>query len=358
MIEGLRFGGAGEKNRIVIDFNSAPDFRAFLLDNPLRLAVDLPAAEWRTARNSLAGQSLISGYRSGILEKTGLIRIIFDLRKPAIVSGAFVLPRGSMSKDRVVIDLLPSSRNLFAARRADIYGNKNLKNTVQTYTLLPPASETAAIRNRDMEKIPLPTAKPTAATSKEKDHVYTVVIDAGHGGDDPGAISSGLQEKNITLSVAKELQRQLQEKGRYKVVMTRDHDYYIKLRDRLAISRRVMGDLFVSIHADKVARQGIRGASIYTLSENASDNETARLADDENNAGVVAGVDLKEESQDVAGILLDLAMREKMNESNVLASAVVEAFRRKSVQLLPNSHRSAGFAVLKAPDVPAILIET
>jgi N-acetylmuramoyl-L-alanine amidase len=246
--------------------------------------------------------------------------------------------------------------NLFKTRTAEVYGNRALKSgDAKAMAATRPQSQTAAVRDMEMARLSLPAGVPVAAG---KGRVYTVVIDAGHGGDDPGAMSGGLREKNITLSVARELKRQLEENGHYKVVLTRDRDIYIKLRERLGISRQVKGDVFISIHADKIARSGIRGASIYTLSETASDDETARLAEDENNAGVVAGVDLKEESQDVADILLDLAMREKMNESNVLAKAVSESLRRKSVRLLPNSHRSAGFAVLKAPDVPAILIET
>jgi N-acetylmuramoyl-L-alanine amidase len=158
--------------------------------------------------------------------------------------------------------------------------------------------------------------------------------------------------------VARELRRQLEETGRYKVVMTRDTDVYITLKDRVNISRNIKADLFVSIHADKIDRTNVRGTSSYTLSETASDKETALLAENENNAGFVAGVDLGQESQDVADILLDLAMREKMNESNMFARLLTHALLRKNVQLLPNSHRSAGFVVLKAPDVPSVLIET
>jgi N-acetylmuramoyl-L-alanine amidase len=188
--------------------------------------------------------------------------------------------------------------------------------------------------------------------------MYTVVVDAGHGGDDPGAEAFGFKEKNITLSIARELRRQLEETGHYKVVMTRDSDVYIKLHDRVDISRNVKADLFVSIHADKVTHGDIHGTSLYTLSEKASDAETEQLAEDENNAGFVAGVDLSQESQDVADILLDLAMREKMNESNMFARFLTHGLQHKNIQLLQNSHRSAGFAVLKAPDVPSVLIES
>jgi N-acetylmuramoyl-L-alanine amidase len=201
------------------------------------------------------------------------------------------------------------------------------------------------------------TAVPALIPLRKPVKKYTVVIDPGHGGEDPGAVDYGVKEKNITLQVAEELKRQMEEAGRYKVVLTRDRDVYIKLRERVGISRRVEGDLFISIHADKIGRKGVRGASVYTLSEMASDAETARLAEAENNSGFVAGVDLGQESQDVADILLDLAMREKMNESNLFARMLHNAFLQKDVRLLPKSHRSAGFAVLKAPDVPSALVE-
>jgi N-acetylmuramoyl-L-alanine amidase len=354
-ITGLRYGINGEKTRIVFDLTGQTQFRAFLLSDPYRLAVDLPPARWKIAASSVARNPLVRQYRSGTLQKDGLTRVIFDLAKPAIISEAFTLPKSGTAPDRLVIDLAPVSHNTFVARMQDVAGTRDLGGSAPVPR---PQSETARRRNADMDKIAPPKGLKLDAPTPGRKKAYTVVIDAGHGGDDPGAIAGGIREKNITLSVVRELRRQLEETGRYVVVLTRDRDNYIKLRDRLAISRKVGGDLFISIHADKVDRSAIRGASIYTLSENASDDETARLAETENRSGMVAGVDLGEESQDVADILLDLAMREKMNESNLLAQTVENALRRKNVRLLPNSHRSAGFAVLKAPDVPAILIET
>jgi N-acetylmuramoyl-L-alanine amidase len=337
-VEAVRFGFGSGGTRVVIDFNGKPTFRAFLLDGPRRLAVDLPAARWKAQGGGLAGQGGIKGWRTGPLKEGNLTRVIFDLSKPMIITDAFVLPRKGASKDRLVIDLEPASQNLFSARLSEVRGERNIGGAS------PPATPA---QKKDRAPAPLHTPKN-----------YTVVLDAGHGGGDHGASSNGIREKQITLAVARELKRQLEETGRYRVVLTRDSDRYIKLRERLAMSRKAKADLFISIHADKIGRNNVRGASIYTLSENASDEEAEALAENANTAGIVAGVDLKEESQDVAGILLDLAMREKMNESNVLAQAVEQALRRKNVKLLPNSHRSAGFAVLKAPDVPAILIET
>lgn len=367
-VEGIRHGMTGGGTRLVIDLNQKVDYRAFLLENPYRLVVDVPAANWAVPRQNFLSDQVLKGYRSGTLDKEGLTRIVFDLRKPAIVSKAFVLEKKGSNKDRLVLDLHTASANLFKARTTDLFGSRNLQNPSTTTVSVPlyrPAQQAvetaleppAIFQNASAVTPGVPGRKPPVF-NHQRSKKYTIVIDAGHGGADPGAIGiNGTREKNITLAAARELKRQLEETGQYKVVLTRDRDTYIRLHDRLNISRKSGGDLFISLHADKVDRRGVRGASIYTLSETASDTETARLADQENNAGIVAGVDLASESQDVANILLDLAMREKMNESSLFARYLRDSMDRKKIRLLPNSHRSAGFAVLKAPDVPAVLIE-
>lgn len=354
-VEGVRFGFGTGGTRIVLDFNDRPEFRAFLLDGPRRLAVDVPTTRWKAQAGGLAGQGGIKSWRSGPLEKNegknALTRVIFDLSKPMIITAAFTLPKSATAKNRLVIDLKPAAQNLFAARLGEIWGKPDLGGA-------PAGDKKSAdpVHKKSTDPVQKPAKKPAPSAYTPKN--YTVVIDPGHGGKDEGAASGHLREKHITLAVARELKKQLEETGRYRAVLTRENDRYIKLRDRLAFSRKAGADLFISIHADKIDRRNVRGASIYTLSETASDKETEALAENANTTGIVAGVDLREESQDIAGILLDLAMREKMNESNLLAKAVEQALRRKNVKLLPNSHRSAGFAVLKAPDVPAILIET
>ena len=388
-IEGIRTGLGAGGTRVTVDLAIKSDFRAFHLANPYRIVLDLPSSKWVAAKSGLMSGGLIRGYRSGILEG-GITRVIFDLGRAATISNAVFLPKSSFDKNRVVIDLVPSSANMFNARLPQVYGSRDIRQPAATSAQTSaqssrPTSSYAREQDRIISRAPVPAEdadvtgeitgtvrmrepvstsrapenRTAAPMSRRQARKYVVVIDAGHGGEDPGAAGrNGVIEKRITLAVAKELERQLSETGRYRAVLTRSTDKYIKLRERVAIAKRAKADLFISIHADKIGRTGVRGASIYTLSQNASDNETARLADQENNSGVVAGVDLANESQDVADILLDLAMREKMNESNLLAKYIDQAFRDKSIRLLPNSHRAAGFAVLKAPDVPAALIET
>lgn len=385
VIETIRHGGQGNGTRIVIESSQPLAFRTFLLAAPNRLVIDVPTAQWRTSRSGFFQDRSVKGYRSGELAD-GLTRIVFDLATPALIDKAFVLPAGGTLKNRLVVDVKPSTQNLFDADLDRVLGDANLRSKTlasapaagasmsrtaanEVVAAAVPAAPQNVVLNQQLpvkkpgylssptrqagSLTPPPPPMAPASTSRR-----VIILDAGHGGHDPGAIGANkVREKEITLAMAKALKKELEDTGRYKVYLTRDTDIFIPLRQRVAIARAKGAELFISLHADKVDRSNVRGASIYTLSEKASDGETARLADQENKAGMVSGVDLSGEEADVADILLDLAMREKMNESNLLARFLEESMRRKNIKLLPNSHRSAGFAVLKAPDVPSVLIE-
>ncbi len=388
VIEKVRHGNRGEQTRLVVELDRQTSYRAFVMVSPNRLAVDLPSAQWQAPRTGFFNHPVVKGYRSGDLDG-GLTRIIFDLGRPALVAQSFMLQQDTANPHRLVIDLNPVSQNIFDLAIDDIKGDANLRRQQQTAPLktssnqpkalgtltLPsrkPPSITqqpisSSLRHRENSDIAassaLPARKPAGMAPPMTGNVtqarrWVIILDAGHGGHDPGALAGGgVKEKNITLSMARALKTALEDTGRYKVYLTRDNDSFIPLRQRVAIARKRGGDLFISLHADKIDRKNVRGASIYTLSEKASDAESERLADQENKAGIVSGVDLSGEEADVADILLDLAMREKMNESNLLARYVEDSIRRKNIRLLPNSHRSAGFAVLKAPDIPSVLVE-
>jgi len=184
-----------------------------------------------------------------------------------------------------------------------------------------------------------------------------IVIDPGHGGIDPGCIGySGVYEKEISFSTANEIARMLESTKRYKVVLTRDEDEFVALQDRVARARAAEGDLFLSIHADAIPDEQVRGASVFTLSEKASDAASAALAARENQADVVAGINLATQTREVSDILLDLARRQTNNLSIGLAQELVSKLGSE-VRMLDHSHRSAGFAVLKAPDIPSALVE-
>jgi N-acetylmuramoyl-L-alanine amidase len=200
--------------------------------------------------------------------------------------------------------------------------------------------------------VPIPPRKPWGPA-----RIRTIVVDPGHGGADPGTVGArGTAEKHVVLALARELRAVLEATGRYKVVLTRQRDLFVRLRHRVARARDADAELFVSLHADSMANRSVRGASVYTLSERASDREAALLAEKENKADLIAGVDLTGESSEVTNILIDLAQRETMNQSARFGMLLIKELKRE-VRLLRNTHRFAGFAVLKAPDVPSVLIE-
>jgi N-acetylmuramoyl-L-alanine amidase len=203
---------------------------------------------------------------------------------------------------------------------------------------------------------------PVPATPQQKpDHrpgKRTIVIDPGHGGIDPGAIGdAGTYEKNVVLAMALELRRQLAATGRYEIVTTRDDDSFIRLRDRLQIARQSQGELFISLHADSLRQaQQVAGLAIYTLSERASNEEAARLAQKENRADILGGVDLSDQEDIVTQILIDLAQRDANNKSIRVAELMVDELGGVTT-MLRRQRQQAGFVVLKSPDMPSVLIE-
>jgi N-acetylmuramoyl-L-alanine amidase len=202
---------------------------------------------------------------------------------------------------------------------------------------------------------PLALAKPTVTSASPAKKI--IFIDPGHGGIDPGTIgASGTYEKHITLAMARQLQSELNKTGRFQALLTRNRDIFVPLRERVARARDAGADLFISIHADATKNRKTRGLSVYTLSELASDRETAALAEKENKADLIAGINFSEETSEISNILIDLTRRLSMNESAKFAIGLVRQLRQQT-KLLRNTHRFAGFAVLKAPDVPSVLVE-
>jgi N-acetylmuramoyl-L-alanine amidase len=183
------------------------------------------------------------------------------------------------------------------------------------------------------------------------------VLDAGHGGIDPGATGiSGQHEKHVTLDMAMRVAALLEERGDIRVVLTRETDTYLRLRDRVAVARREAADLFLSLHADSYPEAWLRGASVYTVSDRASDRAAALLAQQENRADLVAGVPITDSDDATASILIDLAHRQSRTDSLRMAGLLVDALGQET-SLIPDAHRHAGFVVLKAPDVPSVLVE-
>ena len=344
-INSLRVGIQGDKTRLVVELSEPAKFRTFMLADPVRLVIDLPTYSWRLTSVPAEKGRGIKQVRQGLLQQ-GISRVVIDLEKPSLIHAAFVIPAANGQPDKIVIDFKPTTRAAFIQGKAKVYGNMSDKQLLAhkaTPTLKAPRDE------------PPPSSTQYFPSSKKP----LIVVDAGHGGDDPGAGGSqGLKEKNITLAMAKDLKAKLEETGRYRVQLTRSTDVFIRLGERVAIARRANADMFISLHADSISRPSVHGASIYTLSEKASDADTEKLAARENRADAIAGLNLDIEDEDVANILVDLAMRDTMNQSKFFAKNVVNIFRSNDIATLDIAHRFAGFAVLKAPDIPSVLIET
>ncbi|MEX1146868.1 MAG: N-acetylmuramoyl-L-alanine amidase [Sphingomonadales bacterium] len=324
----IRIGQHGEMTRFVVEVKGKIDYRVFTLPDPYRVVLDLSELTFPDGQANVASRGgVVERYRFGLFQP-GISRVVLDLDRAAIIHKHFVLPARGGQGARLVIDMKPVSRTVFMDRMER------------------PAPLASAAR-------PENSVRAQSASGKR-----VVVIDPGHGGVDPGAISSAtkVHEKDITLAMARVVRDVLERTGRYEVVLTRDRDIFIPLRQRFEIARNAEADLFISLHADSFRTAKVRGASVYTLSERASDREAELLAAKENKSDLIAGINLSSEPTEVSSILIDLARRESMNYSAHFAGVLVNEMG-KSVPMLRNSHRFAGFVVLKAPDVPSVLVE-
>lgn len=328
-VSDIRVGDNEGITRFVVEADQPLKYSLFTLADPHRVVIDISEAQFASSYAAKGG-GLIARYRFGLFEP-GTSRIVLDLSGPATVHKHFALPPAGKTGHRLVVDLKPTSRENFLANA------RSARDMPQTTTESAPPIDRSEPRPEQVRRL--------------------IVIDAGHGGVDPGAISvTGMQEKVITLSAAKVIKEVLEKTGRYEVMLTRDRDIFLPLRQRFEIARRARADLFISLHADSFKTSDVRGASVYTLSERASDREAALLAAKENKADIIAGIDLQGEAPEVSSILIDLARRETMNYSAHFATLLVQELG-EAVMLRRNTHRFAGFMVLKAPDVPSVLLE-
>ncbi len=333
-VQDIRIAPYGDGTRIVIELNRRVSFRHLKLDQPPRLAIDLPEVAWQVPPASTASASgLVQGYRFGRF-RPGVSRIVLDLTQTFEIRKVFELPPGGGHGHRIVTDLVEAPPQATDA-----------------------AGTTDGVDGQRLASIPAITPPPPKQLPPPA-HKRIIVIDPGHGGIDPGAIGAdGAYEKDIVLKMGLELRRQLEASGHYEVVLTRDTDRIVRLRDRLQMAHASGGQLFVSLHADSLVKApDVRGASVYTLSEQASNDEAARLASKENRADILAGIDLTEQEDIVTEILIDLAQRDANNKSIEVADLLVDELG--SVTKMARQRRSqAGFVVLKSPDMPSVLIE-
>lgn len=344
--------------RLTIELSAPVEFRIFPLAGPDRLVIDLPEVQWRVPTGApasgLGAGGPVQGVRYGLFQP-GLSRVVLDLTAPVLVGQAFLAEPGSGHAWRVTVDLVPSTRaqldDAVHTGKADRQGAEGQAQALPTGTPL------ASAPSRPAEPAAAAVA-PTAPPAAPKGGRRVVAIDPGHGGIDPGTTSvTGQFEKTVTLAYAQEMKRALEASGRYRVVLTRERDETVGLRRRFQLAREAGAELFVSLHADAIGQASLRGGSVYTLSDRASDAEAEALAQKENKADVIAGIDLTEEPPAVAGILIDLAQRETQAGSARFARLLLAELGREQAPLLRKGHRAAGFAVLKAPDLPSVLYE-
>ena len=326
IVTGVRLGVNSGATRVVLDLDRKVQYSAFLLADPYRLVIDLPEVSWGVNGETTTRKGVVTNLRYGLF-RPGNSRVVVDLKSPVkiVAHGSLTAP------NRVMFDLAPVRKAVF-------------KSGGKVGNLRPPVGKTPI----------KPVPKPSGDTRR------VIVIDAGHGGVDPGAIRGRIYEKRITLAVAKAVKTTLEATGRYRVVLTRRRDMFLELRQRAAVARANKADFFISFHADTTRKTATRGASVYTLSEKASDAETAELVAKENRVDAIAGLDINLEGYSgvVPDILLDLRFRETMNESSDFTNRLLAHFRKQKVRVINRKpHRSAGFVVLKSPAVPSVLVE-
>ena len=317
----------GGKTRFKVTLSKAVTAQVSVMERPDRVIIDLPEVAFHLpAEAGRSKEGLVASYRYGLFAP-GRSRVVMELTHPAVVSGMTTAPDATGAATILTIELSRTEREEF--RKAAVESSAATK-----------------------EASTAPTVQET------KDARPVIMIDAGHGGIDPGAAGSGnVVEKDLVLSFAQRLKKKLEESGRYRIVMTRDHDVFVSLGDRIRAARATQADLFISIHADSISGgQEVRGLTVYTGSERASDADSARLADRENKADAVAGVESGDMPDDVSDILMELTLRETRGFSHGFASRLVGEFDSVA-RLNKNPHRQARFQVLRAHDVPSVLVE-
>lgn len=334
VVSGARVAGDADRTRFVLDMNAQVEPLISGLSSPYRLIIDLPEVEFSIPEGAgKSGRGLVKDWRYGLFA-AGKSRIVMDLTGPVSIDNTFFLPAVDDQPARLVVDIISAT----PAQFADFV--KTSRNLVQ-------------------ESKPDAGSKGDRIAQTADDDKPIVLLDPGHGGIDTGATGvAGTLEKAIVLDFANLLKAKLDESGLYDVRLTREDDTFISLKRRVEIGHEMEADLFISIHADSVRRgqKFARGATVYTLSDRASDQLAEDLAESENMSDVIAGVELDEEPTEVTDILLDLARRETRSFSVYFAKILVDELK-SAVRLINNPHRSAGFRVLKAHDVPSVLVE-
>lgn len=341
-VNDFRIGNQSDGVRVVFDMSQSVNYRVFLLDNPKRLVIDLDNTSINKVFTGTNNQ-LISKTRVGKLDGNNK-RVVLELARPMIIKKAFMLQPQSGKPWRFVVD-------------AKLATAQEFKDGISSKKIVTNDTKFVPQENKGSDSWFGFGSQDNNTSGKAAKRKRVIVLDPGHGGKDPGAIGAHGKtfEKNITLAMGKELQEILRRRG-YTVYLTRSTDIFIPLRQRIKIAQKYKADLFMSLHADSAKNRSATGLSVYTLSDRASDAEAAALAERENKADIIGGVDLGNNTKEVNDILISLSQTDSRNKSSKYATYLVKEMS-KSVKLVKNTHRFAGFAVLKAPDMPSALLE-
>jgi N-acetylmuramoyl-L-alanine amidase len=351
-VSGVRLGIHEDKTRLVIDLSHEARFKVLETDTPTRFQLKLFNTQLpQQYTTTQKGKGYIAGYYFTQAPQNSIILNV-ESKSAAKLAKAFPLTKASDGPYRLVVDIKPD-KSKTSKKQKDVPKGKRAERTSEDTVALPIKNEVKAksetVSESKTSNIPLPFIKPLRRV---------VVIDPGHGGHDPGTISpKGIHEKDITLAVALEMKRIIDKSGKYTAVLTRTKDQHLPLRYRFSVAREMNANLLISLHTDSNANKNVRGVSVYTLSETATDEEAKRLAHKENSADFLEDLKFAQtEEKDVKDILINLSQTRAKNNSVVFADTLMKKFHKQEA-LLKNTHRSADFAVLKAPDVASVLIE-
>jgi len=341
----VRLWSGPEGTRLVVDLSAPARYEVFAVENPDRIVIDLENADLATAKGLPAGQGPVKGVRSGPQADHGL-RLVLDLSSPQKVKSFSVGPDGSAGH-RLVVELPPAAAASPGAPAPKPHSPAEAEVLTASVAALP-------TRPADAAK---PVKTLVSADARGRDLV--IAIDAGHGGQDPGAIGrGGTREKHVTLAIARRLAAEIDAEEGMRAVLIRDGDYFITLGGRTRKARELGADMFVSVHADSVLNRDVSGSSVYVLSLRGASDEAARwLAASENAADLKGGVSLDDKSDVLASVLLDVTQKESVSNSVEAADSVLAALRRIGTVHRPRVQH-AGFVVLKSPDIPSMLVET
>lgn len=360
----VRTWPADEYTRVTLEMDSELKAEHFILENPNRLVVDIDGLSMNNAINDLVSKVKPNDPYIGSVRvaqnRPNVVRLVFDL-KQAIAPQVFTLKPVGEYKFRLVLDLYPRvAQDPLLALLKDAE-NDPLAGILEELAQSSPTE--APIPSVEGQKLPPTASKPNESIvpppSTKRDRPILIALDPGHGGEDPGAIGKrGTREKDIVLEIAKRLKKLIDARPNMRAYLTRDRDYFVPLNVRVQKARRVKADLFISIHADAWIKPTARGSSVFALSQHGATSTAARwMAQRENDADLIGGINLGSHNQQVAKVLLDLSTAAQINDSMKVGTRVLGEIGKIN-RLHKNRIERAGFAVLKAPDIPSILIET